>query len=1328
MNKTDFFKVYEEHHAKLNEKQKQAVDTVKGPVMVVAGPGTGKTQILSHRVANILTNYDANPEEIVCLTFTEAGSSEMLNRIESLMGDDGRKVRVSTIHSFCSELILSNPDEFGEQPKVISTAIQYEFLKEVMDESILESDVLFKDSGERYSSKNQLLELFSKMKREHLDKKDIEKEIKEYFKNIELSVPGDDLYATFKYARKYRDKQAGDLKPAFEKELSKFDKLLSGVQVVEKYKDKISEKNYFDFDDMVLWTIEKLEELEDFQQMVSEGIKYLFVDEFQDTSEVQNKLINLLVKGQMNPNIFVVGDDDQSIYRFQGVSADNIFDFEKKYNPVKIVLEENYRSSQAIIDAAKQLISKNPREEKSLVAAGDNKKYPNSLPTLTVYESEEEEMVATLHQIRELIEQGVLQSEIGVIYGRNLYGQKFAKLLRDNGIFVQIKEKNDLLSDSFFKKMITILKYISMPTRKISELRKILYADFFSISNDEIASIRNLNDGDKIALKNIQEIDEKLEFLRKKLSTSKKYLSPMFILSTVIKTFEIDEYIMRSKEKYHLVSVLKELYNLMLVEVMLYPQLTLNGFLICLSGLQNMKMTLPIENLSGSPQNCVQLMTAHGAKGLEFDYVFMLKCNDGKKKNDMWPGGSNRSKSFSYPPTLNRKKENETQLNEEENRRLFYVAMTRAKKELRLSYSNENPASQFLQEFEDHIVSADKNEMIPINNSFSEVIVPTLSSERLTDIFSNFSLSVSTLNSFLKCPLSFYFNKGLKLPGESNEAMTFGNIIHEILEAIYLSEDGNNDDLTQKSVRSKEDLLKRFEIIFEKNAWKLPTKRAQRDDYSRGIKIIDNLYRQPNYIKPGMIAVEKSIKGIKLGNIKNTTIDLSEVADFEINGKIDKIESEGDIIRLIDYKTGSAKNASKKLNRPTEDDLLGGDYWRQAVIYYILLTNCGLDLTDKKVLVKYVFVENPEDEKGFSETIDMEISQDEVDIVLEQIKDALKQLTLGGFTCGCGLIHGDRNKGIYPCDYCIQASLNYIPSFDNIKAVEVATFEKTRNSLKSLSVSKLNRFINCPKSFYFDDVLQLTTVATLVGSKKEHATKEKTNHTPTGAVYGTVIHETMYKIYRDSLDFEGALKIFDERLKLHETEIIDTLPVEDLKKYGYRLLKNLFTNYIPDSIKVDDINLEKEIYVTLEGKYPIKGIIDKLEFDGDVIRVVDYKTGSTQRGVEALQFGGDYWRQAAFYNLLVNASSEIDTTNKKVETQYIFLDDENSDTGYSMHTIAITEEDIQVVKNQIYDAYHQMKAADFTQGCQKDDCDFCRLGHFVDFEALKHDVESNLKR
>lgn len=1322
MAKIDYSKVYEQGHANLNQKQKEAVDTIKGPVMVVAGPGTGKTQILSYRVTNILTNYDVRPEEIVCLTFTEAGASEMLNRIEKLIGEEGRKVRVSTIHSFCSDLILGNSDKFGDQPEIISTAAQYEILKEIMDEDIVEDDSLFRNSGDRYSSKNQLISLYLKMKREKLESKDIQREIDEYFKSIELSVPGDELYAKFKYAKKWRDKQPGDLKANFEKELSKFDKLTSGAHLVEKYKNKISEKNYFDFDDMVMWAIEKLEELEDFQKEVSSGIKYLFVDEFQDTSVVQNKLVDLLVKGKTNPNIFVVGDDDQSIYRFQGVSADNIPDFDKKYNPVKIVLEENYRSSQAIIDASKQLISNNPREEKHLIAAGENKEYTNLLPTLTVYESEEEEMLGTLNQILELVNQGVLESEIGVIYGRNAYGGKFAKLLRANGIFVRIKEKRDLFSDPFFKKVIAILKYICMPTRKISELRKILYFDFFSVSTDELAILRDTNENDTIYLKNVNEIDQKLEFLRKKISLSKNYLSPMFILSEVIKTFEIDKYIMEASDKYHLVSVIKGLYDLMLVEVRLHPKLSLRGFLIYLSGLQEMKVTLDIEDISGSPKNCVQLMTAHGAKGLEFDYVFMLKCNDGKR-NQMWPGGENKSGSFSYPPSLNKKEENEAQLNEEENRRLFYVAMTRAKKELHLSYSSETSATHFLYEFKEHMVIIDKAEVNPLINSVPEVKVPKLSAEILNNILVNFSLSVSTLNSFLNCTLSFYFNKCLKFPSESNEMMIFGNMVHETLEGIYVSDDGKRDDLAQKLVLSKEDLLLRFEDIFEKSSWKLSSERMRKDDYSRGISIIENLYNQPEYIKPGIIAVEKTISGIKLGDIKNTTVDLSEVANFEINGKIDKIEMDGDVIRLIDYKTGNAKNAAKKMIGPTEDDLLGGDYWRQAVFYYILLTNCGLELTDKKVLIKYVFVENAENEKGFSETPDIEVTQDEVDSVLEQVKGMIKQLESGEFNCGCGNVTSDRSKGIYPCDSCIQASLNFTPPYDNTKAVEVATFEQTINNFKSLSVSKLNRFINCSKSFYFDDVLQLTTAAGLTGGKKEHTTREKTKHIPTGAVFGTVIHETMEKIYRDNLDFENAITVFNKSLAIHESEIIDTMPAEEIKKYGYHLLENLFIDYIPNSLKDDDINLEKEIYVTLDGMYPINGIIDKLEFDGDTIRVVDYKTGSAQRGVEELEVGKDYWRQAAYYNLLLQISPDIDTTNKKIETQYIFLDDENSGKGYSIRTISIGEEDTKAVEAQIHEMYHKMRAANFTYSCHRDDCDFCRLGEFVDFETLKNEIE-----
>lgn len=1321
----NFKDMYEQEYQKLNSQQKRAVDTVGGPVMVIAGPGTGKTQILSRRVANILTNYHTNPEEIVCLTYTEAGASEMLDRLEGLIGEEGRNVRVSTIHSFCSELILENSDLFGEEPKVITTAAKYEILKDIIDEHVTEESPLYKNSGNRYSSKEQLLELFTRMKRENLNKDDFEKEIDEYFKMIDLSIPGDELYSKFKYAKnsKSKDKKVGDYKDKPLKELQEnMEKLLAGVEIVEKYSDDISDHNYFDFDDMILWTIEKLEEDDAFQRSVSEGIKYLFVDEFQDTSVIQNKLVDLLVKGKKNPNIFVVGDDDQSIYRFQGVSADNIQIFDKKYKPTKIVLEENYRSSQAIIDASRQLISHNPREEKVLVAAGDNKNYDYQLPILKSYSNAKDEMYGVLSEIEELIQSGVSPKEIGVIYGRNSYGEEFAKILRDNGIFVQMKENQDLFKDPIFKKIVAILKYLCQPSRDIRALRNIVYFDFFEVEVSEIVKIRNLKNDGKISIPSIAEIDKKLESIRKKVNKSEKHLSPMYVLSELLKSLSIDEYIMKSKEKYHLVSVLNELYKLMLTECLLHPKLTVKGFLNQLSALQEMRISLPIEELSGSPSNCVQLMTAHGSKGLEFEHVFMMKCNDGKN-NGKWPGGENNSGRFSYPPVLNGKVENESQLKEEENRRLFYVAMTRAKKVLHLSYSDDSAKTHYINEFEDFIDEVEVTESFEDCQPVEKVIIPKFSKDVLNEILGELSLSVSTLNAFLKCPLSFYFNKGLKLPSETNEAMVFGSIIHEVLEKIYISmDDSQSSELTEKTVLSLEGALGLFETIFEDKSYQLSSDRVKRDAYVRGRKIIENLYKKPGYLKDGVIAVEQHIKGIKLGDILNTKVDLSEVSEIELNGKIDKIECDGNIVRLIDYKTGKAGNAKDKLVPPSEKEPLGGDYWRQAVFYYVLLTNAGIDISDKEILVKYVFVEDSNNEDGFSETEDIRITPKEVDIVLDQIKESIMKIKQGDFNSGCGVLKKDRDN--YPCDYCLQALANTAPKFENTEALEVATYQQARDNYKSLSVSKLNRFLSCPKSIYFDDVLQLSQAAGLSAGTKEKAAKVTVKHAPTGPVFGTAIHETMEQIYKEDLQLEEAIEYYDNSLHSHQEEIIDTMSVEELKEYGHRLLTNLFEHYIPDSLKGKNVYLEKELRVKLGDKYSINGIIDKLEFDNDLIRVVDYKTGSAQRGIEELAVGRDYWRQAVFYNILLENSSEIDTTGKRIETQYIFLDDDDAKEGYSIHTVNVTKEDMDLVLTQIQEFWDKVNVADFTGGCGKDDCDYCRLGEIVDFQLLKENVEA----
>ena len=1322
----NFKDIYEQEYQKLNSQQKRAVDTVEGPVMVIAGPGTGKTQILSRRVANILTNYHTNPEEIVCLTYTEAGASEMLDRLEGLIGEEGRNVRVSTIHSFCSELILENSDLFGEEPKVITTAAKYEILKDIIDEHVTEESPFYKNSGERYSFKEQLLDLFTKMKREKLDKTILEKEIDEYFKMIDLSIPGDELYSKFKYARKYKDKKAGDYKEEPLKKLQEnMEKLLAGVEIIEKYSNDISDHNYFDFDDMILWTIEKLKSDDIFQRNVSDDIKYLFVDEFQDTSVVQNELVDLLVKGKKNPNIFVVGDDDQSIYRFQGVSANNIRDFDKKYRPTKIVLEENYRSSQAIIDASRQLISHNPRVEKVLVAAGDNKDYDYQLPILKSYPNAKDEMFGVLSEIKELIQSGVSPQEIGVIYGRNSYGEEFAKILRDNGIFVQMKENQDLFKEPIFKKIVAIFKYLCQPSRDIRALRNIVYFDFFEVELSEIAKIRNLKKDEKITIPSIAAIDKKLETIRKKVSRSENYLSPMYVLSDILKTLGIDEYIMKSKEKYHLVSVLNELYKLMSTECLLHPKLTVKGFLNQLSSLQEMKVSLPIEEISGSPSNCVQLMTAHGSKGLEFEHVFMMKCNDGNK-GGKWPGGENNSGRFSYPPSLNGKVENESQLKEEENRRLFYVAMTRAKKILHISYSDDSPKTHFINEFENFIDPVEVTESFEECQSIDEVVIPKFSDDIMSEILGELSLSVSTLNAFLKCPLSFYFNKGLKLSSETNEAMVFGSIIHEVLEKIYISmDDSQSSELTVKTVLPLEEALQLFETIFEEKSYQLSSDRIKKDAYARGRNIIENLYKKDGYLKDGVIAVEVPIKGIRLGDILNITVDLSEISDIELNGKIDKIECEEGVIRLIDYKTGKAKNAVDKLVPPGEKEPLGGDYWRQAVFYYILLTNAGIDISDKEIQVKYVFVEDSTNEDGFSETNDIRITQKEVDVVLSQIKDAVMRLKQGDFNCGCGLVKKDGNN--FACDYCLQALANIAPKFNNTEAIEVATYQQVRTNYKSLSVSKLNHFLGCPKSIYFDDILQLAQPAGLSAGSKEKSAKVTAKHAPTGPVFGTVIHETMERIYKEDLQLEEAIKYYDNSLSLHREEIIDTMSVEELKKYGHRLLTNLFEHYIPSSLKGERVYLEKELRVKLGDKYLINGIIDKLEFDNDLIRVVDYKTGSAQRGVEELAVGHDYWRQAVFYNLLLENSSEIDTTGKKIETQYIFLDDDGAKEGYSTHTVKVTKQDLDLVFAQIQEFWDKVNVADFTAGCGKDDCDYCRLGEFVDFQLLKENVKSTIK-
>lgn len=583
--------------------------------------------------------------------------------------------------------------------------------------------------------------------------------------------------------------------------------------------------------------------------------------------------------------------------------------------------------------------------------------------------------------------------------------------------------------------------------------------------------------------------------------------------------------------------------------------------------------------------------------------------------------------------------------------------------------------------------------------------------------FDNFSISATDLNNFLERPSTFYFSKILQFSDVSSKELSFGNIMHKLLESIYVSDSNNKQNLTFKEVLFKEEALNEFSKIFDQKSHEINNEHIRNDYKLRGECLIENIYNDGNYINPGVIALEKSISGIKLSDVKKaldcfglkTDLDFSGFENIEVKGTIDKIEITEDAIIFTDYKTG--KYDAKKLKKPDEKNFKGGNYWRQAVFYYILFMASGLknEYPSKDFVFTFIFLG---DLKCGIKEEKLSIQLEDVQKVLEQLSECLNKIKNLDFDYSYSFYDLDESDKKWNEDYMFIQNEDY----DNSLEIEKATIKEVISNFNSLSVSVLNRFLNCRYSFYYDNVLKLSKYYKLSFGDKEHKPKINTNHAPTGEVFGTIMHKTLEEIYdKKQFDKSEILKIFDSNLEKHKTEIVDGMNLDDIKKYGHNLIKNLYENYILNSCKC--VDLEKEITVLLEGKYPITGKIDKIEYDGDTIRIIDYKTGYSEFGMEELEKGKDYWRQAVFYKLLLLNDLNIDTDNKIIEVKYIFLDNSINELGYSIHDVVIDDNDISSVIKDIKDFWDLIRsgriegAKDFGPDCGKPDCDFCRLSN-----------------
>jgi DNA helicase-2/ATP-dependent DNA helicase PcrA len=1018
ITKAEQLKAFEGIYEGLNEQQKLAVDTIEGPVMVIAGPGTGKTQILGARIGKILLETDTPPESILCLTYTDAGAIAMRKRLVTFIGTSAYKVNILTFHAFCNDIIQDNLSLFDKQSlDPISELEKIELLKKLID-GFDKKNPLKRYRGDKYYEMNNLSRLFSAMKKEGWTVSYLTTQIDAYVAEIPFRDE-------FIYKKKYKQFEAGSIKQGLvDVELEKMAKLKAAVESFEHYQQLMLQHNRYDFDDMIIWVLNVFKENKNVLAQYQEKFLYILVDEYQDTSGTQNDLVQLLVNYWDQPNLFVVGDDDQSIYRFQGANIENMLQYQNKYKNdlLTIVLENNYRSTQPILNASTTVINNNQKRlitqieglTKNLIASLPENKNISDQPLLYCYKDPASEMIGISEQITQLVDNGVAPHEIAVLYKEHKYGSEIAHFLQQKNIPIYTKKTANLFDQVLIQQIIKILDYLACemdhPGEGADKLFEILHFKWWGISAITIATLtveanqqkysapeqnfrKVLSDktkevqGSLFAEGGLQEVAKAVKVLED-LIEAVTNVTLLNLIEQVLQNTGIIQSILKSDEKQISLQMITSFFDFIKEETHRNPQLTLQALVTMLELMRREDIRLPLPITTGSELG-VNLLTTHGSKGLEFTYVFLAGTNA-----QVWEKKrSTATAGYKLPDTILQSLEKGD--DKEELRRLFYVALTRAKKQLQISYSEftatgkEAEPSQFIVELIEGKELKIENKTIAPETQLTYSLlhlqtttqpsIEQLEVDFITPKLEKFSMNVTALNNYLKCPLHFYYNSLIRVPAGKSEATTFGSAIHDALNKLF-----NKMQAANNIFPDKQTLIQDFEYYMKRHREAF-TQQEFKDRKEQGETVLINYYDQYVSTWNKVVATEYRINNVV-------------VKDIPLKGAIDKIEFTGKQVVVVDYKTGSIDNAREKLWAPNDKNPLGGDYWRQAVFYKILLNHHPKNW--EVTTAEFDFVE-PNKKKEF-EKIAVPISEADITTVTQQIQTVWKKIQERDFYTGCG--------------------------------------------------------------------------------------------------------------------------------------------------------------------------------------------------------------------------------------------------------------------------------------------------------------------------------------
>ncbi len=917
-----FTKAYD----RLNAEQRQAVDTIEGPLMVLAGPGTGKTEVVGVRVGNILKKTHARPSNVLCLTFSTAGATAMRERLRRLIGPDAYGVTVTTIHGFANDIILSHPDLFAERrlEEQATDVRRFRLLNSLIDQ--LPPSSVMVNPKDPYQRTGEILQRISQCKREGVTPARAA-EVAEIY-TVEMSTkskPGTKVQA--------RNERMA-------KQAQEFARLYAA------YEHAMREEGLFDYDDMIAVATEALKTEDWLLASLQERYQYILVDEYQDTNGAQNAFIAALTatpEAAGEPNLCVVGDDDQAIYRFQGANVAGMLQFRARFPECPIaVLQTSYRSTQPILDAASRLIAVNedrlvgkvPGVEKNLKSG--LKDGSGAEPQLLRPVSDAVEPFVVAEMIEAELAAGTPPSEIAVLTRTNGELFEFHDVLRGLKIPAQITGKLNLLHSPRVLELIAMLRALN-DLRDDHALATALHIFCFECHSADLARLwtlqRELNAERKDAKLRLIDVLADVERFTKEKATELHNMASLlkardFLLDLRghLETVTLPELMERLIRESRIlpenpqeadpmaVVALTEFFDHVKRRSYEDPRFTLGELLTDLDyrAGYGLKLQYDIPHLIDEG---VQLLTAHGSKGLEFQVVIVVGFREKHWDHRRPAPGLALPEELLFGAPLGEGLQDE--------RRLAYVAWTRAKRSLILSCPERVVRGEREQ---DVSPSAFAVEGGPLPEKTVELKDATKSSllllpkaelddalkSYLRSKLETFELSVTALNHFLEDPEIFLRQDLLGLPQAKSPTLAYGTAVHEGLRAWARQVRDSGESSEEALLQGFEHGITEREILTEKERERL---------LHMGRQALPRYFAARLAGAPPIIWSTEQKVSARLGDIR-----LKGLMD-----RIDLYQIDGAKVKVIDYKTGRPK---------TEKEVREGDngnLYRQLMFYKLLI-------------------------------------------------------------------------------------------------------------------------------------------------------------------------------------------------------------------------------------------------------------------------------------------------------------------------------------------------------------------------------------------------------